>query len=155
MAVTVDDLRAALDAATDMQLAEMLGVERSTVAQWRKRGVPRRFQSSVKIGPEEEAYAKDFALRRRLFGDGDGGYLMMAAMAHVPLSCFDMPAELSNANIGGMRMDMVLIVARYIVDLLGDRRSYTEGDYLALMQELDGEQHRRAIARAIGPFQPI
>ncbi|MET0369773.1 MAG: hypothetical protein ABW039_00195 [Sphingobium sp.] len=155
MSVSVDDLREVLLAETDMRLAEKLGLERSTIAQWRKRGVPKRYHFLMEMRGDPQLEARDLAARRRIFGDGDGGFIMEAAIGFVPLAAFDMPSEFTPGAAGYMRMETIMVAARYILDVLGDRRCETTDDYIALLRELDSDGHADAIAGRIGPFLPV
>lgn len=138
MTVVVDDLKATLRCESDIELADRLGVERSTIAQWRRRGgVPARWHFILKAPAVEAAR---LAARRRIFGDGDGFYLHMAAIALLDEERFHWP-ELTPAHQGWQVEDWLLRVASYIIEVLGDRTCESLDEYEVLVRELLAPPH--------------
>jgi Bacteriophage CI repressor helix-turn-helix domain. len=146
MAVEVDDLVEALGCRTDQELAERLGLNRTTIAQWRRRGsVPRSWHFLMFM---EEFEAKALAARRRIFGDGDGYYIHMAALAILTASDFDWP-ELSDAARGAHIQERLLKLSSYIIEVLGDRSLKLFYDYEALVRELGTIEHDERIRQLL------
>lgn len=152
----VDALKVAVGAETDLGLAAKLGLERSTISQWRRRGnIPFRYrfmldpqrQDSVQRGMKHRD-------RRQLYGDGDGHYLLRAALAVLPAAELDFP-ELSPALLGDFRESTLVNVISAVLDVcqreLGKARPSSEQDYEHLVNELmkpAGQQRlRRALIR--------
>lgn len=103
IAVTVDDeigaLRAAVGAKTDMELAELLGVRRSAISQWKARGaVPKKYRSLfASLSADDIRDALNTALRFHVFGKIERSYWLLAALAAIPPAAFtaadESPAE--------------------------------------------------------------
>jgi hypothetical protein len=142
MLVTVDDLKRALASDTDLGLAERLGVERSTIAQWRRRGsVPNRWHFVLKMKAVE---AQSLAARRRIFGDGDGYFIQIVTLALLDPSRFDWP-ELAPHARGTHIQDWILRVAGYVIKILGDRTCNSHAECEALVHELTHGSHPQAL----------
>ena len=144
MTVSVDELKTTLGCESDVELADRLGVERSTVAQWRRRnGVPARWHFILKAPADKAAR---LAARRRIFGDGDGFYIHMAALALLDDERFHWPMLTPHAR-GWQVEDWLLRVATYIIEVLGDRTCTSYEDYERLMAELLAEPHPEGLRR--------
>ncbi|MBA4050964.1 MAG: hypothetical protein C0472_03595 [Erythrobacter sp.] len=142
MTVEVDDLIEALGCRTDQELAARLGLERTAIAQWRRRGgVPRNWHFVLTL---EKVEAQTLAARRRIFGDGDGYYIHMAALAILTASDFDWP-ELSHAARGAHIEDRILKLSSYIIEVLGERSLKLFYDYENLLRELGTIEHDKRI----------
>lgn len=142
MLVTVDDLKRALASDTDLALADRLGVERSTVAQWRRRGsVPARWHFVLKM---KEVEVQSLAARRRIFGDGDGYFIQIVALALLDHSAFEW-SELMPYARGGQIQEWVLKAAGYVIHALGDRSCNSYAECEVLVSELTQGEHPRAI----------
>lgn len=149
----VDALRRAVDAASDIRLADKLGVERSTISKWRRRGLPLRYRfmidpahsDSVRIGMKKRD-------RRRLYGDGQGEFLMRAALAVVPAKLFDFP-ELSPALLGDYRESLLVNVVSAILDVsqtvLGKPHPSSEEEYDELLSALEMPDSIRRLRNAL------
>jgi len=137
----VDELRAAVGAETDIALAARLGLERSTVAQWRRRGgVPARYRfmidpawrSDVRRGMKQRD-------RRLVYGDGPGEFLLRAALAVIPQGALDAP-HLSPALLGDLRESTIINVVAAALEVcaeaLGKARPDNEEDYDRLVDAL-------------------
>ena len=139
MSVGVDDLVEALGCRTDQELAARLGLNRTTIAQWRRRGgVPRNWHFVLRM---EKLEAQSLAARRRIFGGGDGYYIHMAALALIPNAYLSWP-ELSNAERGAQIEDQILRLSSYIIEVLGERSLKLYYDYDALVRELQAPEHQ-------------
>lgn len=148
MTVTVDELKTALGCDTDIALAERLGVERSTIAQWRRRtGVPKGWHFVLKL---KDVEVQSLAARRRLFGEGDGYYIQMAALALLDVTRFDWP-ELAPSARGGMMQDWIVKAAAYVIRVLGDRTCNSHREYEALLFELNSPDHRVGLQQWLYP----
>jgi hypothetical protein len=142
MYVEVDHLVRVLGCRTDQELAARLGLERSTIAQWRRRGgVPRNWHFVLMM---EKIEAQTLAARRRIFGDGDGYYIHMAALAIMTASDFHWP-ELSPAQRGAHIEDRILKLSSYIIEVLGERSLRLFHDYENLLRELGTPEHDKRI----------
>ena len=72
-------LRITFGAATDMELAEKLGVVRSAVAQWRSRGVPKKYAVLIPKTDSDISNAVDAAIRINLFHKPGNSFIIAAA----------------------------------------------------------------------------
>lgn len=92
--MTVDDeigaLRAAVGAKTDMELADLLGVGRSTISQWKARkAVPKKYRSLFSsLSDDDIRQALTTALRFHVFGKVEPSYWLIAALAVIPPVAF-------------------------------------------------------------------
>jgi hypothetical protein len=142
MSVGVDDLVEALGCRTDQELAARLGLNRTTIAQWRRRGgVPRNWHFVLQM---EKLEAQSLAARRRIFGDGDGYYIHMAALALLPGSNLSWP-ELPEAQRGAQIEDQILRLSSYIIEVLGERSLKLFYDYENLVRELQSPEHQERL----------
>lgn len=137
----VDALKQAIGVETDLALAAKLGLDRSTVAQWRRRGmVPARYRFIADPSRQDDV-RRGFKNRdrRELYGDGNGEYLLRAALAVVPVSALDFP-ELSPALLGDYRestlINLLSVVLEVCAQQLGKPRPESEEDYEALVEAL-------------------
>ncbi|QCI93442.1 bacteriophage CI repressor [Novosphingobium sp. EMRT-2] len=161
MSDDVDKLRVAVGAQTDLDLAAKLGLDRSTIAQWRRRGqVPVRYRDLVRL-PDRVAidrYVRS-ADRRGIYGDGVGRFLLSAALANIPPDAMNFDESLSPPDLGWAREARVLSVVREIVRvceaLFGRPRCENEAEYLQLMSALESPDVRTginlALIRGYGP----
>ena len=139
MSVSVDDLVEALGCRTDQELAARLGLNRTTIAQWRRRGgVPRNWHFVLRM---EKLEAQSLAARRRIFGDGDGYYIHMAALALLPATDLSWP-ELSDAQRGAQIEEQILRLSSYIIEVLGERSLKLFYDYENFVRELQAPEHQ-------------
>jgi hypothetical protein len=153
MADPVDQLKEALAASTDLSLAKELGVERSTVAQWRRRGaLPARYQAILDADERNRARKDALAARRFVYGDGAGMFLVRAALAVIPVQVLDFP-ELSPALRGDHRERAIINVAEFAARLcpivLGKQRCETEEDYDMLVEAMLSEDRKTDLAGAL------
>ena len=155
MSDPVEELKAAVGAQTDIELAARLGLERSTIAQWRRRGqVPVRYRDLVKLPGtvQIDRYVRS-ADRRSIYGDGSGRYILSACLAMTPLHALDFGEDLSPANVGWAREARILSVARVVLEvctiLFGKPRCETEEEFLRLMSALEQPDTKAHIALAL------
>lgn len=133
----------------------MLGLERSTIAQWRRRGsVPARYGFMLKMKHRDDVrQGMRHALRRQLYGDGTGRYLLAAALAFIPPAELEFGEELASGNLGWARESRVLSVVNVVLNacslVLGKARCQTEADFIKLMSALEEPEWRKAIAGAL------
>lgn len=159
MSDLVDQLRSALGAETDLALAQELGVERSTVAQWRRRGsLPRIYQSILDAEAVGNRRAEVIASRQQLFGDSRLMYTLRAALAVIPTNSFDYP-ELSPALRGDVREGILANVVRVVQKqcrILFDRPNcVNEAEYDRLIEALMGDEAQTQIKVALWPVLDV
>lgn len=151
MAVTVDELKTALGCDTDIALAERLGVERSTIAQWRRRaGVPQGWHYVLKL---KDVEIQSLAARRRLFGDGDGYYVQMAALALMDAIHFDWPGVGARGQ-GYLIQEWIIKTAAYVIQVLDGRTCNSYLEYEDLFSELSRPEHREGLRQWLYPAGP-
>jgi hypothetical protein len=82
----VEALRARLHARTDMELAERIGVQRSTIAQWRRRGgLPAKYRALIRQPSDEEMSAVFYQVTaEHVLGDARHRFWLRAALALLP-----------------------------------------------------------------------
>lgn len=154
MSDPVEKLKAVLDVQTDIALAAMLGLERSTIAQWRRRGsVPVRYRTFLDPKyPEDAREILKTGDRRLVYGDGPGEMLMRAALAAVPLSELE-GENLSPEMLGHHREGMLINIVALAIDLcsevLGKPRVESEGEYSWLVTELLDPSNAERLADAM------
>lgn len=155
MSDKVDQLRKVLGAGSDSALAALLGLERSTIAQWRRREqVPARYRVFIEGGAPKtvESFVRR-SDRRSVYGDGHGRYILSAALGVIPLHTLDFGEELSPGNLGWARESRVMSVVRIILavckQLFDRERCETDDEYIKLMEALKSEPVRGQIALAL------
>lgn len=136
----VDQLKLALGAATDVALARELGLERSTVAQWRRRkSLPDIYKEIVDAHEVGEARSAALAARRFLYGDGKAMFLVRAALAVIPLEKMDYNF-LSESLLGDHRERLIINVAQFAssvcLNLFGRPRCDSEREYVELVNAM-------------------
>src|SRR3569623_456723 len=113
----VDQLKAALGVETDIALARELGLERSTIAQWRRRGaLPALYRGIIDAGERAASLAVALAARQQVYGDSRAMYLLRGALAVIPAGLLDFP-ELSAHLLGDHRERLLLNVARVVQEV--------------------------------------
>jgi transcriptional regulator with XRE-family HTH domain len=147
----VDALKDVLGVASDQELASVLGLERSAIAQWRRRkSIPARYRLLLDSTRRRKEFR--YAVRRLLYGDSEGRYLLAATLAWIPASKFDMPKSLSPANVGWTRETLILNVAEAIIEVcdstLGKRTCTNDDEYLELMHALAAPPGQKILAEA-------
>ncbi|PAL22661.1 hypothetical protein [Sphingopyxis sp. GW247-27LB] len=137
----VDNLRALLGAETDQDFAQMLGVERSTIAQWRRRkGVPDRWARAI-MSRSLQGHVD--AQRFRVFGAGDGYFLAMAALAVLPKDAIDFDgAGLTDASLGDVRMQRLLHAVSHVSEVANGEAIDSFAKYENLVARLALPEHR-------------
>lgn len=145
----VDNLREVMGADTDQDFAKMIGVERSTIAQWRRRnGVPARWAQAI-LSRSFQKHADE--QRFRVFGAGDGYFLVMAALALMATEEFDWEAAgLTEISIGDMRMQKVLRAVSYIAEQASENPVDDFDKCRALVKTLSEPEHRARIKERLG-----
>lgn len=150
----VDALKKALSIGSDIGLAEHLGLERSTIAQWRRRGsLPARYKFMLDPKYSVDVWTGSrIRFRREVYGDGYGRYLLAAALAFIPSDRLEWP-ELSSANLGMAREARILNVVIVVLDVcsqtLGKSRCENEEEFLKLMEALKSDEAQAAIAESL------
>lgn len=160
--MTVDEqiaaLRRVIGAANDMQLADLLGIKKSAISQWRGRNsVPEKYRAlTVRPSQAEMADAILKAFRIVMFGKPEHSFWLAAALGALPPSVFGKGVEtdeerglrLERAVLQGMNLAMVA-TARHL------RKAACEGedDYRQLVQGL-GEDRLEAFAKIAEDFGP-
>ncbi|WP_304283328.1 hypothetical protein [Caulobacter segnis] len=149
-------LRITFEAATDMELAEKLGVVRSAVAQWRSRGVPKKYAALIPKTDAEIANAVDTALRINLFHKPGNSFIVASASVILhdgPLSeCrLDTPEKARAFERLMLRIASVAINATNIE--LMKETCETQEDYLHLVHLLR-TKYADQVANVIAKFAP-
>lgn len=92
-------------------------------------------------------------MRRQLYGDGSGRYILAATLAYIPVKEFDMPKEFSPANAGWTRETLILNVAEAVIDVcnlaLGKRGCDNDDEYMTLMGALAAPNGQKLLAEAL------
>lgn len=145
--VTVDELKEALGLLTDIDLASRLGVERSTIAQWRRRQkVPQHWHFVL---AKEAIEDRLLATRRQVFGDRNGHYVIMAALAILDLEDFDWASFLMPQAVGSARLDRILLACSYVIDALAGTQCSSQSDYESLVMRLLTPEHREGLRKRL------
>lgn len=154
----LEQLRELVGVDTDIALAAKLGVDRSTISQWRRRGqVPQRYREMLikSIGRELNGYdpSQRSAARRAIYGDGDGRYILAAALAVTRLDALDFGTELGPGNCGWARESRILSVVQVVLQvcksLFGKNRCETDEEYLRLLAGLETDASKALIEYAL------
>jgi hypothetical protein len=103
--------------------------------------VPKRWHFLIKLA---EIEAETLAARRRIFGDGDGYYIHMAALSMLQRELFEWDM-LASPTRGAQIEDFILKAAAYVITVLGDRSCNSFDEYWALAVELSSREHREAV----------
>lgn len=149
-------LRITFDAATDMELAEKLGVVRSAVAQWRSRGVPRKYARLIPKTDAEIANAVDTALRINLFHRRGNSFIVAAAavILHDGTLNHCRPDTAEKAVAFERLMLRIASVAINATNLeLKKETCETQDDYLQLVHLLR-TKYADQVANVIAKFAP-
>lgn len=151
----VDKLRDFLNASSDSALAAMLGVGRSTVSQWRRREqLPARYLGLIQAPSSEDIKNRiRRSDRRSVYGDGNGRYVLSAALAFIPLHSLDFGEQLSPGNIGWARESRIIYVVQAVLrvcqQIFGKQRCESHDEYIRLMRALETEEAQGWIAFAL------
>ena len=153
MSDPVDMLKEVLGVETDLALAEELGLERSTVSQWRRRrSLPRDYQAILDAHAANEARAHVLASRQRLYGDARVMYQIRAALAVIPADELTIDG-LAPALIGDHREQLIANIAPVVrtacVELFDRPTCETEEEYLALVELLTSPPFSESLRRAL------
>ena len=155
MSDPVGKLKQVLNVDTDLDLARMLGLERSAIAQWRRRGnIPLRYRDL--IDPAGQALTRERikrADRRSIYGDGQGRYILSAALAFIPTHALEFDCVLSRANLGWERearlINVVQVVLAACEAKFGKPRCESENEFLQLISALEEPEYHAQIALAL------
>lgn len=133
-------LKAALDVNTDVELANALGIERSAVAQWKRRGgVPAKYMMMIGEDPKRFARAWD-AVRHHLLGRVENHYFLRAGLAFLPQE-LPTPAGASKADLGEIReqtlLELMNLAQIVTYDRLEKRYCESEEDYAFLVRAME------------------
>jgi hypothetical protein len=133
-------LKAALEVKTDVELAKALGIERSTVAQWKRRGgPPEKYMMMIGEDPKRFARAWD-AVRHHLLGRVENHYFLRAGLAFLPKD-LPTPPNASKAELGQIREQMLLALMNLAqittYNRLEKRYCENEEDYAFLVQAME------------------
>lgn len=150
----VERLKSALGVSTDQALAQELGLERSTVAQWRRRGsVPAIYREIIAADEVNDARAKIIASRQHFYGDSRMMYLVRAALAYIPSQEFEDNTDLSAALLGDHRERLLLNVGQVVQEacraLFGRSICESENEYDKLVKALGAEPFSTRIRQAL------
>lgn len=151
----VDALKIALEVETDLALAARLGLDRSTIAQWRRRGsIPVRYRFMLK--PESRESIKRgwrHADRRQIYSDGGGRFILSAALGCIPTAAFDFPDSFSPANIGWSRESLIVNIVQVVLkacrEELGKAACESHDEFIQIMTVLDRAEYREAVRVAL------
>lgn len=154
MASEVDQLRAAIGVETDLALAAELGLDRSTVAQWRRRGsLSARYRQFLEELRTAEYQGLRLAVRRQVYGDSSGRYLFSAALGVIPTERLDLPPSFGEANVGCSRESLILNVIEAVIEIakevLGKPRCDNEAEFMSLSRAMDEPANRQLINAAL------
>jgi hypothetical protein len=149
----VDRLREALGVETDSALAAELGLERSTVAQWRRRGsLPKPYQAILDAHSVNKHRAQIRASRQKLYGDPAVMYLLRAALAIIPINKLEADF-LSPGLLGDLREQVIANVGPVIREACNElfQRPYctSEDEYDRLVELVFSPAYSRQIAVAL------
>ncbi len=134
-------LKAALNVSTDVALAQALGVERSSISQWKRRGaVPRKYRAYLGAeGMVSELTRLLAKTRHNFLGRAENHFWLRAALAFMP-SYFVDPPGVGPAEVGRSREGpLILLVNLAMIATnihLGKARCETESDYEALVEAM-------------------
>ena len=151
-------IKAALGVASDVELAKALGVERSTIAQWKRRGsVPGKYFGALNLDSNPSRLARYFnAIRVKLFGRPEHHYFLRAALAFLP-ETLAAPQGVSSAALGDLREEPVLSLMHLAqltcMGRLGKRHPENHDDYVALVSAMMADDNG-AIAAIMGDLVP-
>lgn len=134
----IRSLKVVLGVTTDVELARALGVERSSISQWKRRGsVPRKYRALLGLeGRVAEANRVLNTTRHTLFGRTENHYWLKAALAFLPDQFRDRN-NASLADLGREREGPLMLLASLAMAAsaqhLGKARCESEEDYEALI----------------------
>lgn len=153
MSDLVDKLRTAIGVKTDTALADELGLERSTVAQWRRRGsLPQAYRAILDAHANNQARVQILASRQRLYGDPRIMYQVRAALAVIPDDALD-PGDLTPSLIGDHREQLIANVAPVVreacVLLFGRPDCGDESEYRSLIDALTNGPFKQQVSHAL------
>lgn len=147
----VDLLKSKFGKETDLELAAVMGFERSAVAQWRKRGIPKRYRWMLADTTEPGALVGMITdgLRVQFYGLLENQYVVKAALAFFPA---DLLGE-GDTALAGQKREAVLLglmsLAAQVTELaLKKRRCENQADYEAVVA-LMGSEYRERLSEVI------
>jgi hypothetical protein len=143
--MTVDEeiaaLRSAIGARNDVELAELLGIKKSAISQWRGRSsVPAKYRAIyIKPSDAEIADAVTKAFRIVMFGKPEHSFWLAAAVSAIPHTVFGLGDETEEQR--GLRLERAILDGMnvaMIATLRHLRKEVCEGedDYRRLVQAL-------------------
>lgn len=144
-------LKTVLGVASDIELARALGVERSSVSQWKRRGaVPKKYAALAGLeAAVQDADRLKNATRHNLFGRTDNHYWLKAALAFLPANLPE-GRNSSLANIGSGREAPLILLVHLAMwatsEYLGKPRCESESDYQALIAALEANEADRMLS---------
>lgn len=148
-------LKAAFDVKTDVELARVLGVERSAIAQWKRRGgVPEKYlgllSPDLAGGPGRMAKFYN-AIRHNVLGRAENQYFLRAGLAFMG-ERLPTPSGATRAQVGvarEFRLIRLMEIAQFYTHAeLGKRYCETEAEYEKLIEIME-EQARPQIDRIL------
>lgn len=149
-------LKTVLGVTTDIELARALGVERSSVSQWKRRGgVPKKYAALAGLADGvKEADRLRNSTRHSLFGRTENHYWLKAALAFMPPNLPESRSS-SLANIGSEREGPLILLVHLAIwatsEYLGKPRCESESDYRALVEAMEAHESDRMV-RIIRPL---
>ena len=98
----------------------------------------------------EHAKRADLAAERRIYGDGDGYFISMIALALMDANDFDWKdAGLHPEGEGFQRQARLMRAASYVIEWIEDRKCNTHDQYRAAVEELSSPAHREALRKRL------
>ena len=155
----ITELKNALGVSTDVELANKVGIERSTVAQWKRRGsAPSKYAYLLDIAEfPSQAERTLNAVRHHLLGRAEHQWFLKAALAFLPYFK-DSRLEDEPATRGEERERVVISLMSFADYCCGHylRKTYPVGeeDYERLVRIMNNEE-RLATDALLSPLLKI
>ena len=137
-------LKETLGVGSDAELAAALGVERSTVAQWRRRGsVPERYFGFLNLEHSVPRLARFFnAIRARIFSRPEHTFFLRAALSLLPEVW---PQNNETGDESGTYREEIVVSLMNLAQLkswsaLGKAHPETTEDYTILLAAIRAEE---------------